>query len=119
MRPAIEPGDWLLLDPTARRWPRAGSIVVFREPGTELLAVKRVIAREGHIARPEGLLHLAPGEAWLLGDHEGHSVDSRTYGPVTFDRYVGRAWFRYGPLRRIGRIRDVAPGRVPEESPEP
>ena len=70
MRPAIEPGDWLLTDPTGARWPRPGSIVVFREPGTELLAVKRVIAREGHIARPEGLLHLGPGEAWLLGDHE-------------------------------------------------
>jgi signal peptidase I len=104
MQPAILPGDWLLTDPTARGWPRPGAVVVFREPGTDLLAVKRVVARDGHIVGPDGLIHLAPGEAWLLGDHDGHSVDSRTYGPVSFDRFVGRAWFRYGPLRRIGRI---------------
>ena len=27
MHPAIEPGDWLLVDPTTARWPRRGSIV--------------------------------------------------------------------------------------------
>ncbi|MEA2620811.1 MAG: hypothetical protein QOC97_1584, partial [Chloroflexota bacterium] len=30
MTPAIEPGDWLLIDPTIVRWPRRGSVVVFR-----------------------------------------------------------------------------------------
>ena len=30
--PAIEPGDWLLVDPTTIRWPRRGSVVVFHEP---------------------------------------------------------------------------------------
>ena len=37
-------GDWLLVDPSARRWPRRGSIVVFLEPETELIAIKRVAA---------------------------------------------------------------------------
>ena len=32
MAPGILPGDWLLVDPTVARWPRRGSIVVFREP---------------------------------------------------------------------------------------
>ncbi len=45
MMPALLPGDWLLLDPTCRRWPRPGTIVVIREPGTGILAVKRVAAR--------------------------------------------------------------------------
>src|SRR5437899_69960 len=31
MAPAIEPGDWLLIDPTTVRWPRRGSVVIFRE----------------------------------------------------------------------------------------
>lgn len=104
MASAIQPGDWLLVDPTSRGWPRPGAVVVFHEPDTDLLAIKRVAARSGHIAIPEGLLHLEPGEAWLVGDNEGHTLDSRTYGPVPFERFVGRAWFRYGPLRRIGRI---------------
>lgn len=106
MAPTIEPGDWLLLDPTAGRWPRVGSVVVFREPESNLLAIKRVAARGGqHVTIEEGLLHFETDEAWLLGDAGGASVDSRRYGPVRFDRYVGRAWFRYAPLLRIGRLR--------------
>jgi signal peptidase I len=106
MAPAIEPGDWLLIDPTARRWPRVGSVVVFRAPESELFAIKRIAARGGqHVSIEQGLLHLEPDEAWLLGDAAGASVDSRRYGPVAFDRYVGRAWFRYAPLRRIGPLR--------------
>jgi signal peptidase I len=106
MAPAIQSGDWLLVDPTGTRWPRVGAVVVFREPDSDLLAIKRVAATGGaHVVIPEGVLHLQPDEAWLVGDAEDRSIDSRQYGPVTFDRYVGRAWFRYGPLRRLGRLR--------------
>ena len=104
MRPAIEPGDWLLVDTTGRRWPRPGSVVVFREPDSGELAIKRVGARSGHVHVEQGVLELAPGEAWLVGDHDDHSRDSRTYGPVSFDRFVGRVWFRYAPLRRMGLL---------------
>lgn len=109
MRPAIEPGDWLLLDPTVARWPRPGSVVVFREPGSDLLAIKRVAARGGdHVRLVEGLLHLEPDEAWLVGDDRAISLDSGRYGPVPAERLVARAWFRYWPLRRIGLIRRAA-----------
>jgi len=33
MTPAPSRGDWLLLDPAPRRWPRRGSVVVVRQPG--------------------------------------------------------------------------------------
>lgn len=105
MAPALEPGDWLLADPTVRRWPRRGSIVVFREPGSELLAIKRVAAGPGDAIETElGPYRLAADEAWLVGDAAG-SHDSRHYGPVGLDRLVARAWFRYGPASRIGRPR--------------
>jgi hypothetical protein len=105
MAPGVAAGDWLLLDPTGSGWPREGSVVVFREPESELLAIKRVAARGGaHIQIEEGILHLEHDEAWLVGDAAERSVDSRRYGPVPFDRYVGRAWFRYAPLRRLGRV---------------
>ena len=108
MYPALEPGDWLLVDPTTRNWPRRGTIVVARQPATGLLVVKRVAARPGDWVRtPAGRLQLGPGEAWLLGDAPADSVDSREYGAVTVDRLVGRAWLRYGPVGRplgpIGR----------------
>ena len=91
MLPAIEPGDWLLVDPTVREWPRPGSVVVFREPGSDVLAIKRVVRR-------------LPGRNALLEGDAPASHDSRHYGAVGLDRLVGRAWFRYAPVRRIGRI---------------
>jgi len=120
MRPAIEPGDWLLVDPTTRSWPRRGSVVVFREPDSGELAIKRVAGCPGdHVPYAEGYLILAPDEAWLLSDANeaellaagfGEPVDSRRYGPVPIELLVGRAWFRYAPLRRIGRIGRVVSG---------
>jgi signal peptidase I len=109
MAPALAPDDWLLIDPTCDRWPRRGSIVVFHEPDTDLLAIKRVAARPGDSIRiAAGVLHLAADEAWLLGDNAAVSLDSRRYGPVSLDELVGRAWFRYSPASRIGPIRRCA-----------
>jgi type IV secretory pathway protease TraF len=120
MAPALLPGDWLFLDPTRRRWPRRGSVVVIREPGTGILAIKRVAARGVRAAVAgvggsgtgrsagaglERLEHpLGSREAWLLGDAPADSIDSRAYGPLDADALVARAWFRYGPPRRIGRL---------------
>lgn len=99
MAPALASGDWLLIDPTCDRWPRRGSIVVFHEPETGILAVKRVAARPGDRIRiAAGILRLGPDEAWLLGDNEAVSLDSRRYGPVPLEALAGRAWFRYGPV---------------------
>lgn len=115
MSPAIEPGDWLLTDPTVARWPRRGSVVVFREPGSGELAIKRVAGRPGDwVPFAGGWLQLAEDEAWLLSDATdeavaaagaGRAVDAREYGPVSVDALVARAWLRYWPLRRAGRLR--------------
>lgn len=115
MRPAIEPGDWLLVDPTTRRWPRPGSVVVFREPDGHDLAIKRVAAGPGErVPYADGFLVLAADEAWLLSDAPdaelmaagfGQPVDSRRYGPVPVELLVGRAWFRYAPIGRLGLLR--------------
>jgi len=114
MRPAIQPGDWLLVDPTSDRWPRRGSVVVFRQPDGGDLGVKRVAAGPGdRVAFAEGYIELADDEAWLLSDADpataaaggfGEPIDSRRYGPVPVEQLVGRAWFRYAPIGRIGRI---------------
>jgi signal peptidase I len=114
MLTAIAPGDWLLVDPTTRAWPRRGSVVVVREPDSGELAIKRVAAGPGdRVAFADGYLVLAEDEAWLLSDADeetartagfGVPIDSRRYGPVPLELLVGRAWFRYGPLGRIGRI---------------
>jgi signal peptidase I len=114
MLPAIEPGDWLLVDPTTSRWPRRGSVVLFREPDSDQLAVKRVAARPGdRVSFAGGYLVMGPAEAWLAADATtaatrgagyGPPIDSNRFGPVPVEALVGRVWLRYGPLRRFGRI---------------
>jgi signal peptidase I len=127
MLPAISPGDWLLVDPTVRRWPRPGTVVLFREPESDELAIKRVAARGGaRVPFAGGYLVLTADEAWLVADATadvaaaagfGAPVDSNRFGPVPVDLLVGRAWFRYGPPGRIGRL----PGGLPAaaQMPEP
>jgi hypothetical protein len=105
MRPTLEPGDWLLVDPTIKVWPKRGTIVVIREPETEVLAIKRVVARPGDVIRTtDGPIRLSRTQAWLLGDDRAVSRDCRAYGPVDLERLVARAWFRYGPRGRTGRL---------------
>ena len=117
MEPAIREGDWLLVDPTTDRWPRRGSIVAFHEPDSGALSIKRVAGTPGdRVPFRDGYLELADDEAWLLADASaamteeaglGAPFDSRSFGPVPVALLVGRVWFRYAPLRRIGRTRRV------------
>ena len=128
MRPAIEPGDWLLVDPTVRAWPRRGSVVVVREPDGGDLTIKRVAAGPGdRVPFADGYLILADDEAWLRADATaeetaaagfGPPVDSRRYGPVPLELLVARAWFRYGPIGRIGRIPRIEPAGPADEAGE-
>jgi signal peptidase I len=114
MVPAIEPGDWLVVNPLASKWPRRGVVVVFHEPMSDALAIKRVQAGPGERVRfADGYLTLAPDEAWLVADAAatataaagyGPPIDSTRFGPVSIDKLVGRVVFRYGPLRRFGRV---------------
>ncbi len=121
MEPALSEGDWLLVDPTTSRWPRRGSIVAFRQPDTGTLAVKRVAGVPGErIAFREGYLELADDEAWLVADADeattaasgyGAPIDSNRFGPVPVELLVGRVWFRYWPLTRVGPISKRSPAR--------
>lgn len=114
MVPAIRPGDWLVVNPRASRWPPAGSVVVFREPLGGTLAIKRVAAGPGEEVRfGGGLLRLADDEAWLTADADekaaasvgsGPPIDSNRFGPVALDDLVATVLFRYWPLRRFGRV---------------
>jgi hypothetical protein len=114
MLSAVAPGDWLLIDPTVRRWPGRGSVVVFYPPDSDDLSIKRVAAGPNDVIRfGGGYLRLGADEAWLLSDADAETAaaagfgkprDSRQFGPVPLELLVGRAWFRYAPLRRVGRL---------------
>ncbi len=98
MTPALDPGDYVVVDRTAyrRRLPRKGHVVLARDPrpsaeGREL--VKRVDRADLH------------GDVWLTGDHPEASTASETFGPVRRGALIGRVRWRYWPLRALFRVR--------------
>ncbi|KGN31652.1 signal peptidase I [Knoellia sinensis KCTC 19936] len=118
MSPALEVGDRVVVDKVTLRFdsPRAGELVVFREPDGGELVVKRVVALGGQtvgledavlmvdgVARHEAGIDLSridstyfgpvtvPADSvFVLGDNRADSIDSRSYGSIAVDALVGR-----------------------------
>jgi nickel-type superoxide dismutase maturation protease len=90
MRPALAPGDRLLI---VRAVPvRTGDVVAVEDPRRPArMLVKRVAAR-------------GPGGLTLLGDNPAASTDSRSLGPVAAGSVRGRAVYRYFPDSRRGLL---------------
>ena len=45
---------------------------------------------------------LASDEYWVMGDNRGESLDSRSFGPLNKEFFIGRVWWRGLPLTRLG-----------------
>jgi signal peptidase I len=88
MRPALEPGDRLVVLALS---PRVGDVVAVRVD--DRVIIKRVAVLE------------QDGAVTVLGDNAAASTDSRHFGPVPRPAVVGRAVYRYAPAPRVGRLR--------------
>lgn len=106
MSPTLEPGDRVVVELTTyrRRIPRPGEVAVFLGPG-DVPFVKRVW-RVNTGAPGDGSLGFGSSLIEVAGDNPGSSLDSRSFGPVSGDRFVGRVVFRFWPLARMERIQD-------------
>lgn len=96
MVPALDPGDYVIVDRTAyrRRLPRKGHIVLARDPrhpSHEI--VKRVDHADLH------------GDLWLTGDNPEASTASETFGAVPRKAILGRVRWRYWPMTALFRVR--------------
>lgn len=90
MLPALRSGDRLLVLRPAPAWP--GDIVAVSDPRlASRTMVKRLVARG-----PEGVT--------VLGDNPAASTDSRALGPLAPSAVRGRAFYRYFPTARRGRL---------------
>jgi nickel-type superoxide dismutase maturation protease len=95
MEPALEPGDWLLVDPRAYidRPPKTDQLVLAPDPRDP---TRLLIKRVGSVA--------IDGRLELLGDAADISTDSRMFGSIDVGSVRGRPWFRYWPPARVGRV---------------
>ncbi|MCL6091767.1 MAG: nickel-type superoxide dismutase maturation protease [Actinobacteria bacterium] len=93
MDPALLAGDRLLVRKLRRPGSlHPGDIVVAPDPREpERALVKRVVTLDG-------------SSAYLAGDNPSHSTDSRQFGPIPLASVVGRAFYRYAPPLRAGRL---------------
>ncbi len=49
---------------------------------------------------------LGSNEYWVMGDNRPESMDSRSFGPVTIDHFIGRVWVRGLPVTRATVFHD-------------
>ena len=113
MEPALTHGDRLLVDlwTYRQRAPHTGEIVWLDGPlPGELPLIKRAATGPGFPAdRPRpgnwpGGMTVGERGIWVVGDNPRESGDSRSFGSVPRRRIRGRAFWRYWPPSRAGRI---------------
>lgn len=132
MEPNLHTDQRLVVEKLSYRFhgPQRFDIVVLKMPsqGEELL-IKRVIGlpgetveiRDGHVYIDGELLDepftdefTQPGRSgkvtvpalhvYVLGDNRDRSNDSRSFGAVSIDNLIGRAWLSYWPLDMVGFV---------------
>jgi len=59
---------------------------------------------EGPVIREGRSLKLEDNEYLVLGDNRAHSSDSRYFGVVKKDRFLGKVVFRFWPINRLGLL---------------
>jgi len=85
MRPALEPGDYVLVNRWAYKFhpPVKGDLVVVQDPETpQRFLVKRVSDV------PDAT------QIRVAGDNADRSRDSRAFGPISLREIVGKVWIR-------------------------
>jgi signal peptidase I len=113
--------------------PERGDIIVFNPPNnSDKPYIKRVIALPGETVSFSGgyvyidgkkldepYLHgvvtkcnrsvcqdvrVPEGDIFVMGDNRENSADSRSFGPVSIDSIIGKAWLTYWPLDDFGLV---------------
>jgi signal peptidase I len=129
MEPNLHNNERLIIEKLTYRFrePERGDIIVIRPPRhTTVPLIKRVVGLPGDLieiklnqvyvngepldeqyleqptlgAMPESLV--PEGHVLVLGDNRRASNDSRSFGMISYEDIIGRAWLRYWPPEQFG-----------------
>ncbi len=68
----------------------------YLDPGTPIFG--------GTYLRENQPMVVPPGEYFVAGDNRTHSSDSREFGPIAKEDFIGKAFLRYWPFTKAGVI---------------
>jgi signal peptidase I len=63
-----------------------------------------VFTASGSFLQENSEIIIPEGKYFVVGDNRPHSSDSREFGPVPVEDFIGKAFFRYWPYDRLGII---------------
>ncbi len=128
MYPTLHDGDRVFVVPyRGNTTPDRGDVVVLKDvAGTNEMLIKRVVALAGDKIAvkngqllvndkyshkntihnlPENFSTLVPDNTiFVMGDNEGHSYDSRSFGPVPASKVVGKAMIIFWPPSDLKKL---------------
>jgi len=58
----------------------------------------------GHFLKEGEEINITAGKYFVLGDNRNHSSDSREWGLLPIKNIIGKAWFRYWPVNKLGIV---------------
>lgn len=84
-----------------------GKIFVNDQAINEFYLASEYQTRGGAFWPENQTLVVGENKYFVLGDNRSHSSDSRDWGPVPQENIIGKAWFRYWPLKNMGLVKEV------------
>ncbi|MFZ5366424.1 MAG: signal peptidase I [Patescibacteria group bacterium] len=81
-----------------------GSIFINDQKLNEDYLPSALKTQPGSFFRDGKTITLSQDEYFVAGDNRLHSRDGREFGPIKREAIIGKAWFRYWPISRLGLI---------------